>query len=402
MFNKSRKKIVLTIMIITLLFLVIILGAIYISSYVSLKKQSLKRLDIYMECYSPDTSFDELTREFVGTGQDTTPSFYSVAFSKDRSVLNTDIGWSGAYTEEEVTGYALEILDKGKSKGSFKHMLYRREDRGSYILVAFINDVLMDESLGKMLVNTLVIGVISVIPVFVAAVILARRIIQPLEESDRRQKQFVSDAGHELKTPISVISTNAELLARQLGNDQWLSNIQYENERMGNLVKELLALTRVGREAPVAEDIDLSKLVQQEVLTFESIAFENGYKLISDIAEEIRVKGNRTQLGQIISIMVDNAISYGREGKEIVVSLKKVHRTAVISVENVGPEIPEVLKERLFDRFYRVDEARDAQGGHFGLGLPIAKAIVEAHKGRICVDCREGKVIFSVVLPLEK
>lgn len=171
---------------------------------------------------------------------------------------------------------------------------------------------------------------------------------------------------------------------------------------MANLVKDLLILSRTENGAFISEDINLSKLVQQEVLPFESVAFEHGLELISNISENVTVKGNRSQLSQLISILADNAISYGEDGKCVTISLKKAHRHAIITVCNAGKEIAEDIKTKLFDRFYRADESRGETEGHFGLGLSIAKAIIEANHGRINVECKEGNVVFTVILPLEK
>lgn len=419
MFSRTRKKIVLAILGMTSLFLMITLTAIYATSCLSLQKQSDEMLERYVSSYNPDdeplkVQPGDMSGDLPGDipsagrpGEDAHPddgtlylqsSFYSAAFTQDMEIISVDTGWNMSRTYEEVVSLAKSILDKGKSKGHFEHMLYRVEQRDGYTLVAFMDDLLMEESMRKVLLHTLIVGAISVILFFAASVVLAGRIVRPLEENDRRQRQFVSDAGHELKTPVTVISTNAELLSRQVGENRWLSNIQYENERMGSLVTELLMLSHAEGGESIAEEVDFSKLTQQEILAFESVAFEHGLALISRIADGIVVKGNRNQLGQIVSILTDNAISYGGSGKEIIVSLQKVHRRAVLTVENMG-EIPESDMERLFDRFYRGDEAREASEGHFGLGLPIAKAIAEAHFGEIKASCEKGKVIFTVTLP---
>ncbi len=455
----------LTILATTILFLLVTLTAIYMTSYQSLKNQGKEMLERYAERYSledrpdgrppagpadlfrkdeegiqegssennikeqggaleessvsdPEEDEGSLPEQFEGTtalgpqgNEEPRPadgvlyklsSFYSVAYSGRQEILAVDTGWGKIHTEEEIIGLAEGILKEGKEEGNYEHMLYRVEKRDGYTLVAFMDNLLMEDSMGKVLVNTLIVGLISVILFFAAAVILARHIIRPLEENDLKQKQFVSDAGHELKTPISVISTNAELLYRQIGDNQWLSNISYENERMGNLVKELLMLSRAENSAFIFELLDLSKLVQQEVLPFESVAFENGLELVSHICEGITVKGNRSQLGQLISILTDNAISYNEGGKRVTVSLKKRHRQAILSVENFGREVPVEMRERLFDRFYRSDESRGESEGHFGLGLSIARAITDSHHGKISLDCMDGRVVFTVTLLMEK
>ncbi len=244
----------------------------------------------------------------------------------------------------------------------------------------------------------LLIGGASIVVLFFISLILSRRIIRPLEENDRQQKQFISDASHELKTPVAVIGTNAELLSRELGENEWLANIQYENERMGDLVKQLLDLSRAENRETTMETVDFSHVVTGEVLAFESIAFDQGKTIQSDIDEGIRVIGSQTQLAQLTSILLDNAVRHGT-GNEISLSLKGQGHSAVLGIVNEGDEIPAEKLEHLFDRFYRVDEARNSEGHHYGLGLSIAKVVSEKHGGNISVSCKEGKVRFTVSVP---
>lgn len=163
---------------------------------------------------------------------------------------------------------------------------------------------------------------------------IADRIITPLEQNDLRQKQFVSDAGHELKAPLSVISTNAELLQRQSGDSEWLSNIRYETDRMSTLVKQLLDLSRAENAELVTENIDLSRTVTGEVLPFESVAFEQGLTIESDITDGIFVNGNPSQLSQVVSILLDNGIRHSSGGDTVTVSLHTGHKQAVLTVTN--------------------------------------------------------------------
>ena len=231
---------------------------------------------------------------------------------------------------------------------------------------------------------------------------LAKKIVAPLEESYQKQRQFISDAGHELKTPVSVVSANAELLSRELGDNQWLQNIQYENERMGMLVGQLLDLARTENVTPQMEHIAFSRLVAGETLPFVSVAFEKGLVLSSDIASGIVVEGNSTQLKQLTSILLDNAIRHSKADGEVRLTLTKDHGIAQLSVINTGEEIPAEHREKIFERFYRMDPARNGEDKHYGLGLAIAKAIVNAHHGHIEVLCYNGLVEFRVNLPISR
>lgn len=416
MFEKSRKRIVAAIMsVLTLLFLGT-LAVIYISSYFEVAASNYEMLEHHVQRYLDETP--AIDSPFGGRGPEKggmakgmpegfhreeppafwLSTFYSVAVSKDGEVLSADNGDGTVYEEEELTEYALEILASGGEKGVRGSLVYYVERQSGYNLVAFMDNTIMQESMTTLFRYTLVFGSAAMIGLYMVAVQLAKRIVRPLEESYQKQKQFISDAGHELKTPVSVVSANAELLSRELGENQWLSNIQYENERMGKLVSQLLELARTENVAPTLETLDLSRLVAGEALPFESIAFEKGLVLETEISEGIQVEGDGMKLKQLVSIMIDNAMRHSR-GREIQIVLKEERGNATLSVINQGEEIQPELREQIFERFYRIDESRSGEGGHYGLGLAIAKAIVAAHKGKIGVRCHDGLVEFVAEIP---
>ncbi len=444
MFHKSRTRIVLSVMTALVVLLSITLATIYLTSFFSLRKENRTMLDRYVDIYSlealpgsgisggnvslsPGTGMirgDDLppaggTAGISGANLPLPPdggagilppeegelyrlsSFYSVAISGEDRVLATDRGNNGLYSEGDILNMAKQVLEKGKDSGTFEGLLYRVDHREDYTLVAFMDVTLTENSMSNLLLHTLITGGIAIGIFLLLSILLARRIIGPLEESDRRQKQFISDAEHELKTPVSVMEANAELLEREIGTNPWLSNIRYENERMGSLVRELLELSRVENGMEDTERIDLSGIAEQEILPFEGVAFEHGLTLKTRIAAGIQVTGNRNQLCKLISILIDNAISHAGEGKELTVDLTRDRRKAVLRVANPGKAIPDHRMEHLFDRFYRDDPARGEKEGQFGLGLSSAKAIVDGHKGEISAGCRDGLVIFTVSLPAD-
>ena len=328
-------------------------------------------------------------------------TFYSVTFSATGETLSVDNGINDAKTEDELVALAQEVLAKTGDSGRVENLLYRIDRQSENTLVAFLDVAVTESNMGILLRQICITGGIAVAVSFFIAIWLAHRIVKPLEESDRRQRQFVSDAGHELKTPVAVIGANTELLARQVGSSDWLENIRYETERMGALVTQLLDLSHAENAAVPMEPVDLSRLVAGEALPFESVAYEAGLTIRTDIADDIRVDGNPTGLRQLTSILLDNAIRHADGGEEVALTLRADHRTAVLTVENHGAPIPQEVREKLFERFYRADEARTGDGRHYGLGLAIAKAICEAHHGAISVDCQGGLVIFTARLPLK-
>ncbi len=412
MFKKSRRKIVAAILSGLVLLLCGTFCIIYLASYAEMTTENRGLLEQYVSAYTlpgmlssnPDTG---KTKDDRGNPPAKPPmlelsTFYSVALSKSGQVLKVDTADISTFSEERLTELARQIVESGKTDGVEDKLIYRMEDKGEYLLVAFLDNTVMLENVGTLINYTLIFGGAALVLMFFLARYLANKIVAPLEESYRRQKQFISDAGHELKTPVAVVNANLELLSREIGENPWLSNIQYENERMSALIIQLLELARAENVTPQMETLDWSRLVCGETLPFETVAYENGLALNSRISENICVHGNSVQLKQLTSILIDNAIRHSSSGKEVSIALKKEKGHAVLSVVNDGEAIPVEQQKHLFERFYRTDAARTGEDKHYGLGLAIAKAITVTHKGTIEVGCHDGKVKFTVKIPLQK
>ncbi len=417
MFNRSRKKIIVSIMGSLILLFTVTLSVIMLASYREIRTQNSEMLKHYAENYAfgqqgrenrpapeqggqlqPDQRPDQGRNPVSERPGYQLSTFYSVALSEDGTLLHVDNGGKAVYEESTLEELAKKILSGSRTSGRTGDLSYIVSEREGYTLVAFMDNTVSEGGLKTLLHNVLIIGGIAIVLLFFISLWLSGRIIRPLEENDRKQKQFISDASHELKTPVAVIGTNAEMLMRDLGENEWLSNIQYENERMGDLVKQLLDLSRAENTETVMEQTDLSRIVTGEVLAFESLAFDQGKTILSDIEDGIRVVGNQAQLAQLTSILIDNALRHST-GSGIELTLKHQGHTAVLSTVNDGDEIAPEKLEHLFDRFYRADEARSSEGHHYGLGLSIAKAVAEKHGGSITAACRDGRVRFTVSIP---
>lgn len=405
MFKKSRRKIVAAIMSVLALLFLGTLTVIYLSSYFEMRYDNFQMLQRQSQSYSlrlgdiiglpkPNDHLEDRPSFQLST-------FYSVAVSEDGYILATDTGNRQLYDEGTLVNYANIILSGSKTSGTKGSLLYLVTQKSGYKLVMFMDNTIVQERMSMLLRNTVIFGGAAMVALFFLAVYLAKRIVRPLEESYQKQKQFISDAGHELKTPVAVVSANAELLEREVGENQWLSNIQYENERMGSLVKQLLNLAKMENVQVQTELLDFSHLVSGEILPFESVIFERGLELKTDIAPNLFVNGDSGKLKQLVAILLDNAIDHGENGGEVIVLLRSEHNAAKLSVINDGIQIPKEYRAHLFERFFRGDGSR-CDSGHFGLGLAIAKAVTDAHNGKISVDCYDGKVEFTVLLPLHK
>ena len=250
------------------------------------------------------------------------------------------------------------------------------------------------------------IGGASLVAFFIISLLLARWAVRPVEEAWKQQKQFVSDASHELKTPLTVIMTNAELLQSPDydagAKARFSANILTMARQMRGLVESLLELARVenGAVETSAAEVDLSRLCADAILPFEPLCFEKGFTVASDVADGVRVMGSERHLRQVVEILLDNAQKYADPGSEIRVTLARAGAKACrLSVADRGaPIAPEDMKH-LFERFYRADAAR-SRDGSYGLGLSIAQKIVEQHRGRIWAESENGLNTFYVTLPV--
>ena len=410
MFKKSRWKIVASIMTVLVILWVGTLAVIYTSSYIEMSEHNKKMLIEHSEMHMLNNDFEKLPpslpkpekgkHDFSQTPEFMLSTFYTVAFSENGDILEIKNDLQSVHSDEELINLATELIKSEKNTGSKKSLFYHISDKGDYILVSFMDNTITHKNMSTLFRYTLIFGLIALVLFFFVAVYLAKKIVAPLEESYSKQKQFVSDAGHELKTPVSVISANSDLLLREIGENKWLSNIQYENERMSKLVSQLLELAKAENVNSVTEELNFSRLVNGEVLPFESVAFEKGFELITAIEDNIIIEGNSAQLKQLVSILIDNAIRHSENGNEIKIRIFKEHKFACLSVKNKGNEIPREKREKLFERFYRIDESRSGAENHYGLGLSIAKSIVESHKGNIDVLCYDGFIEFKIKIPI--
>ena len=227
---------------------------------------------------------------------------------------------------------------------------------------------------------------------------ITKRIVKPVNESFIRQKQFIYDASHELKTPIAIISASAEMLEKNPKEKKWLDNIKTENNRMNKLVISLLDLSKSEniKENEVYTSVNLSKVIKNKALTFESLIYENSLELDVYVVNDIMFNCNEDRIKELLSILMDNAIKHSLPNSQITVKLSKEKNNIYLSVKNKGKEIPVSEREKIFERFYRLDKSRNRDDNRYGIGLSIAKNIAINHNGTISVNCKDGYTTFIV------
>ena len=330
----------------------------------------------------------------------------------ERSGIYNAYVTGGTYADLQDTAELEEILTdclrQEEDEGTIRSygLRYLRRDLGLYLRMAFVDMSMEQATMREIMGSYLQIGAAALLLLLGVSILLARWATAPVARAWQQQRQFLSDASHELKTPLTVILSNAELLeAAPLGERpaRWADNIRSEAKRMRSLVEEMLTLARADnavRSAVMAET-SLSDLATDCVLAFEPVAFEAGKPLESDVAPDVTVLGDGDKLRQLVGVLLDNAIKYGRDGGTITLTLRRTDRQARLTVSNPGDPIPPDQLRRLFERFYRADASRGEQTG-FGLGLPIAASIASEHRGTLKAESDAASTRFLFTMPLKK
>ncbi|MBQ9680624.1 MAG: hypothetical protein IJV48_08095 [Ruminococcus sp.] len=324
--------------------------------------------------------------------------YFVVYFDDDFSVASVKTEHIAAVDEEAAGNMAVNVLFLSDRIGNYGDYRYRYSTDTNSVIFLDISDDL--EGIQLIMLFIMTVAFAFVILITVVFYFLSKRIVKPFEENSRMQKQFITDASHELKTPLAIISANAEVLAYKDGENEWISNITAQVERIGGLINELLALNRLEEVDTVVdiEPVDLSSLVYTVSADFEQVFKGAGASVHYDVQPDVVINGNRGQLERLISVLVENASKYISEGGEFRISLKKESRHTTLSVFNTCEIDPSVEYKHLFDRFYRPDSSRTSKTGGHGIGLSIAKRIAVLHNGSITAVPQADGLAFNVRL----
>ncbi len=318
----------------------------------------------------------------------------------------------GTYSDLQDTELLQEILSKCLEQKSDRgtiaeyNLRYLRMNNGFFQKIAFVDMSMEQASMRGMMAAALQIGAAALVVLLGVSILLAWWVTRPVEKAWEQQHQFLSDASHELKTPLTVILSNAELMGSVSMDSRparWADNIHSEATVMKSLVEEMLTLARADNmvRTSVFSVVSLSDIATDCALLFEPVAFEAGKPLEYTICPDIQVMGDADKLRQAVSVLLDNAIKYGASNEPVALSLQKTERYARLQVANKGELIPPEQLRHLFERFYRADASRGEKSG-FGLGLPIATAIAVEHKGTLKAESDTESTRFTLSVPLAK
>lgn len=307
--------------------------------------------------------------------------------------------------DEKIEAFALKVYKNSNNdnSGMVDKYMYKVKRIGNNIYsIVLVENEDIQQYLTRLYISSGSMLIILIIIIFFVARKISIITVKPLENFFEKQKQFVSDVSHELKTPISIIKINAQMEEKKLGENKWNKYIQDELENMDKLVNDLLLLSKVENYENIEtyKKFNLSKEIEIVLSSFETVAYEKEVNLKTEIDENINMNGSKEDIKHILSTLVDNAIKHTKKDNDVTVSLSKEKNEIILQVKNMGEPIPEEERERIFERFYRVDKARNRSEKRYGLGLAIAKSTVEKYKGTIEVKCENGITRFIVKIPL--
>lgn len=326
---------------------------------------------------------------------------YFCVWLTGEKVAKTDVGHIASISQDEAISYTKKAQSSHKSTGFLNQFHYKRKKDGSSTLYVFVDSTNSIQTIQNFAFLSCFIGIICVLLVFTLIFFLSKRAIRPIAINMEKQKQFITDAGHEIKTPLSIISANTEVIEMCQGKSEWTESIHNQVNRMNELVQNLLALAKLDEEKLKLsmEDFSIDKILSNIINTFSILIDSKNLKLTTQIQTKVAITGDKKNIERLLSILLDNAVKYSDENGSLEIFLANKEKYIELSIYNSCCPVPQGDLSCLFDRFYRTDASRARESGGYGIGLSVAKSIVLAHQGKITAKQKNDGVIFYILLP---
>ena len=398
--------------------LTLLIAAVVIGIYLFMQRSETEETDAVAA-----SALSAIQRENPDREQLRTPSKTSTKHEKSSSSRNwisvlisssgtaKEIIFSSSYNkpdnEDEITetaeNLAAQNIENGYIRLSDVSYRYFIKQSGGRTRVIFIDRTNQIETMGRLLIVLVFVGISALVVLFPISVLISGWIVKPISQAWSSQKEFFANASHELKTPLTVISANIDVITSEPEKSvseqkKWFEYIRSETVKMSKLINQMLYLSKDDREETklLMSEFNVSEATEGVCLAVEALAFENGHTLVTEIEPDIFCKGDREMIERLANILIDNAIRHSVSGGEVKVELHRRKSRYILNVSNRGEYIPPEELSRLFERFYRTDKSRTASTGGFGLGLSIAKAIADKHRGTLtAASSPDGLTTFT-------
>ena len=407
MIRKLRFKFILLTMTVLLAVLVVIIGGINMANYANVVNNADTVLSLLSENHGhfPNLSFfSHRLRKDLSPELPFESRFFSVLLDENWMSLQTETGNIAAVDVESAIAMAQTAAAKKSGTGFLGDYRYQKVQEGTRVRIIFLDCGRSLESFRTFLFASILISLCGFLVVLAVVTLLSGRIMRPFAESYEKQKRFITDAGHELKTPLTIIGADVDILTMDQGENEWLSDIQKQVKQLTGLTNDLVFLSRMEEaDTPMQKlPFPLSDVVSETAASFQALAQAQGKTFTTRISPMLTLEGDEKAIAQLVRLLLDNALKYSPEGGSVSLTLEKTGRQCRLSVSNTTDNpLPLDNLKALFERFYRADPSRNSQTGGHGIGLSVAKAIVTAHGGKIQATSEDGhSLCITAFLPM--
>lgn len=417
MISRLKRKVIILTAASLLALLILIVAGMNIISFVSLTNESDEILSVISEAGGkfpeinndiPDIKGDRLKpdnlREKFSPEMQFETRYFTVELTSSGDTVRTDTGKIAAIDNNEAVEYAKKALSYGKEKGFINSFRYLLKAEDENFIITFLDCNRKLDSFKTFLYSSIIVSFSGFVVVTFIIIIISGRIIRPISESYEKQKRFITDASHELRTPLAIINANVDVIEDEVKDKESIEDIRAQTVRLKDLTEDLVTLSRMeeGASAIVKEPFSASDTAFDIVGGFKALAESKGVNLSVSVENDVSVNGDKKSFSKLISILLDNAVKYTKNGETIDFSLKKSGKSAVLTCKNTTEnEIDKESIKHVFDRFYRTDKSRNSASGGHGIGLSIAKAITEAHGGKITASVQDSNIFnITATIPM--
>ena len=404
MLRRLKRQFIFAAMCVLAAVLTLIIGSINAFTYRSVVKMADRTLSLIYNnegnfpVLEPDDEYREDGKVTITPETPYESRFFSVKFDREGGVIATDTKHIAAIDDESAVLMARETLNSERRKGfsGIYRFMVRDSEEGLYVI--FLDCTRSLNNTHTFLLLSVIVSLAGMLAVFILFMLLAKRIVRPISDSYEKQRRFITDAGHDIKTPITIINADAELIEMELPNNEWLEDIKKQTKRLASLTSDLIYLSRI-EENPAGMHIDfpICDVLDDVILSFSSLAISKNIQIQSEISPVVSYHGDEDAIRKLFTVLLDNAVKYSPDGECVRVTLKRQAKNLHLTVSNIAEHLNQDDAEKIFDRFYRSDGAR-ASGGGFGIGLSVASAIVSSHKGKIIANLESNIFTIEVVL----